>query len=58
MLRKILYCRTVFLVSVSGPAPLHDVQGGVVEGDEGEAAGEAVLDKLLGGGGAGPEAAL
>lgn len=40
---------------MSGAAPLHDVQGGVVEGDEGEAAGEAVLDKLLGGGGAGSD---
>ena len=37
-----------------GAAPLHDVEGGVVEGDEGEAAGEAVLHELLGGGGAGP----
>ena len=29
-----------------------------MEGDEGEAAGEAVLDKLLGGGGAGPDHGL
>ena len=32
-----------------GAAPLHDVEGGVVEGDEGEPAGEAVLHELLGG---------
>ena len=37
-----------------GAAPLHDIEGGVVEGDEGEPAGEAVLHELLGGGRAGP----
>ena len=42
------------LVSVSGSAALHDVEGGVEEGDEGEASGQAVLHELLGGGGAGP----
>ena len=39
---------------MSGSAALHDVEGGVEEGDEGEASGQAVLHELLGGGGAGP----
>ena len=35
---------------MSGSDSLHDVQGRVEEGDDGEAPGQAVLHELLGGG--------
>lgn len=41
--------------SVSGSASLHDVEGGVVEGDEGEAPGQVLLHEVPGGGRAGPD---
>ena len=44
----------VFLVSLSSSTLFNDVKGGVVEGYQGKSLGQAVLYKLLSGGGTGP----